>query len=89
MGSMAATAVDVVAKGHLPGRAEAREGWAAKGPSDDASPHRQTSRMITQGHSVNSKRRSGSPSMHLSMTYASSCGSGAYRPVLGAVRSRV
>jgi hypothetical protein len=38
-GSTAATAVDVdvVAMGHLPGRAEAREGWARRGPSDDAS----------------------------------------------------
>ena len=26
--------------GDLPGRAEAREGWACRGPSDDASPHR-------------------------------------------------
>jgi len=41
-GSIAAMAVDVdvVAMGHLPGRAEAREGWACHGRSDDASPHR-------------------------------------------------
>ncbi len=40
-GSAVATAVDVdmVARGHLPGRAEAREGWACRGPSDDASPN--------------------------------------------------
>jgi hypothetical protein len=32
------------------GRAEAREGWARRGPSDDDSPHRQPAQMITQGH---------------------------------------
>jgi len=47
--SMAATAVDMVAMGHLPGRAEAQEAGPALAPSDDASPHRQSSHMITQG----------------------------------------
>ena len=48
-GSTAATAVDMVAMGHLPGRAEAQEAGPAMAPSDDASPHRQSSHMITQG----------------------------------------
>jgi len=64
--STVATAVDVdvVAIGHLPGRAEAREGWARCGPSDDASPHRQTSRMITQADRNDLDRRPGSPTRH-------------------------
>jgi hypothetical protein len=39
--SATATAVDVdvvAMGGHLPGRAEAREGWGRQGPSDNASP---------------------------------------------------
>jgi hypothetical protein len=90
-GSATAITVDgdnvVAVIGHLPDLAKTRKAGPAPGPSDDDSPHRESTWLITQGHGGSLDHCPGSPITRSVVMTQAGCSGGADRPVM-ACRSR-